>query len=65
MCTFSYSLSAANSDEWMPIPGYDHYLISKAGQILSFSKDKKGKVNVNQMVTNKVHQNGYCMVCLT
>ena len=55
MFTFSYSLSAANSDEWMPIPGYDHYLISKNGQILSFSKDKKGKVNVNQMVTNKVH----------
>lgn len=65
MCKFSYSLSAANSDEWMPIPGYDHYLISKNGQILSFSKDRFGKVHVNQMVTNKVNQNGYCMVCLT
>ena len=65
MCKFNYSLSASNKDDWKSVPQFDNYLISKKGEILKLSQDRFGNVSVIQMKTTRIHQNGYCMVCLS
>ena len=49
---------------WMSIPEFPNYLISRDGALLSLKQTKNG-VRVVEMTTDRIHQNGYCMVCLT
>ena len=57
------NLNFTFSSNWRKIDGYEHYLINRNGDILSFSTKKDGSVKIKQLKQN-IHQNGYVMVCL-